>query len=419
MTKKTDILFIHNNFPGQYRLIAKHLSQYDGLRLFAIGSHTATDVEGVKVQRYQLSAHGAQDIHPFAIRIDLECRRAEQIIYAANVLKLGGMSPKLIFVHPGWGESLPVRQLFPDAKICVYCEFYYRPHGADVGFDQESQSFGIDGLTRIHVRNAATLLALVDGDVGIAPTKWQQSVFPREFMSKIRVLHDGIDTNMLQPAPSCFSHPSMKPLKTGDEVLTFVARNLEPYRGFHIFMRSLPRILAARRHVRVCIVGGTNVSYGRVPSGADSWKTAMLNELAGELDMSRVHFLDPIPHEQLIALLRTSRVHTYLTYPFVLSWSLLEALALGCIVVASDTAPVREIIKDKHNGFLIPFFDSNALAERIIQVLGAPRRFESMKGRAQMSVRERYCFEHKILPQFLKLISELVPDVSLPRRTLR
>lgn len=411
--KKTDVLFIHNNFPGQYKLVSKHLAQSPTFRVFAIGSQTAAEVENVTLQRYRIPALGSNGVHSFAARFDLECRRAEQIVYAANVLKLGGMSPRLIFVHPGWGESLPLRQIFPDAKICVYCEFFYRPDGADVGFDPESQPYGVDGHTRIHLRNAATLLALVDADIGIAPTAWQRDTFPEEFRSKIRVLHDGIDIATLTPGPSLFRHPALsKPLRTGDEVLTFVARNLEPYRGFHIFMRALPRILAARPNVRVCIVGGSGVSYGSPPPSADNWKNVLMAEVGGRLDMSRVHFLDRLPYDQLVALLRVSRVHTYLTYPFVLSWSLLEALALECVVVASDVAPVREVIKDKKNGLLVPFFDPDALAEKVVQALRAPEKFTSIKKQARETLRKSFCFEHKVLPQFLKLMSEFVPEMA-------
>jgi glycosyltransferase involved in cell wall biosynthesis len=414
MTKKTaDILFIHNNFPGQYRLLAKHLASFPGLRVFAIGSHTATDIEGVRLQRYRVPKGGVQGVHLFAQRFALECKRAEQIIYAASLLRLEGMAPKVIFVHPGWGESLPLRQLFPNAKICVYCEFYYSPTGADVGFDPEFQGYGVDGQIRIQLRNASTLLALVDADVGIAPTKWQRSVFPSEFRDKIRVLHDGIDVESLTREDAIFTSPTLPMrLRTGDEVLTFVARNLEPYRGFHTFMRALPRILAARPKAHICIVGGSGVSYGSAPLTGGTWKDVMLNEVGSHLDMTRVHFLGRLPYEQFITLLRVSRAHVYLTYPFVLSWSLLEALALGCTVVASDVAPVREVISHGQNGLLVPFFDTDALARKSIEVLQSPETFESIRRRASSDVRSNYCFERNILPQFQKLFSELAPDIA-------
>lgn len=411
----TDILFIHNNFPGQYKLLAKRLAAQPGLRVFAIGSQTATEIDGARLQRYRLRADAGRTVHSFAQRFELECRRAEQVIYAANVLRLDGMAPKLIFVHPGWGESLPLRQLFPDAKICVYCEFYYSARGADVGFDPEFRGYGIDGLTRIQLRNAATLLALADADVGIAPTEWQRSLFPTEFQCKIRVMHDGIDAIAPQAAPKHFTHPGLpRALNAGDEVVTFVSRSLEPYRGFHIFMRALPSILAARPKAQVCIVGGNDVSYGSPPVGGGTWKDVMLRELSDTLPPQRVHFLGRLPYDQLLTLLRVSRAHVYLTYPFVLSWSLLEAMALGCAVIASDVPPVSEVITDGENGHLVPFFDVDALARRTTKVLEAPDRSSDIRRNAAASIRDAYDFEGRALPQFVNLMRELVPEAAAP-----
>jgi glycosyltransferase involved in cell wall biosynthesis len=412
MTITTDVLFVHTNFPGQYKLLAKHLAAQPGMRVFAIGSQTARAMEHVQLQRYQLRGTAGRTVHSFAQRFELECRRAEQVMYAATALKLDGMAPKLIFVHPGWGESLPLRELFPDAKICVYCEFYYNAHGADVGFDPEFQGYGVDGQTRIRLRNAATLLALADADLGIAPTAWQRSLFPAEFQDKIRVLHDGIDIDPAAQAARAFTHARLpRPLTPQDEVLTFVARSLEPYRGFHVFMRALPAILAARPKAQVCIVGGDDVSYGSAPAQGGSWKDVMLRELEGCLPMQRVHFLDRVPHEQLLALFQLSRAHVYLTYPFVLSWSLLEAMAASCAVLASDVAPVREVIRDGDNGILVPFFDINALATRAIDMLGAPAQFAHLRRKAAASIRKAYDFDTCVRPQFQKLLADLVPDM--------
>jgi glycosyltransferase involved in cell wall biosynthesis len=405
MNKPADILFIHNNFPGQFRQLSKWLIEQPHYRVFAIGSDTATALPGVKLQRYTCSGDGLEQIHPYARRFEMECRRAEQVIYAANILKLSGMSPKVIFVHPGWGEALPLRQIFPDARICVYCEFYYRTAGADVGFDPELGQFGIDGLTRIALRNATTLLSLAEADICIAPTHWQRSQFPQEFQSKIRVIHDGVDVDALRPENAKFSHAKLpSPLKTGDEVLTFVARNLEPYRGFHVFMRALPAILKARPQARVCIVGGTGVSYGAPPPAGGTWKKALLNEIGQNADLSRVHFLEALPYQQYLTLLRVSRAHTYLTYPFVLSWSLLEALALECLVVASDTAPVREVIKHGHNGILVPFFDTTALADRLIDALASPEKYRNVRREARLTVTRDYSFKHSSLPAFREIL---------------
>ncbi len=413
MTSGNDILFIHSNFPGQYKLLARHLARLDGLRVFAIGSQTASDVEGVRLKRYRTSTESTREVHPFAQRFEIECRRAERVIYAANVLKLEGMSPRIIFVHPGWGESLPLRQLFPDAKICVYCEFYYSAHGTDIGFDPEFQGYGVDGMTRIELRNAASLLALVDADRGIAPTRWQRSVFPAELRSKIRCVHDGLDITNLQPGPARFSHPILpREFVTGDEVLTFVARGLEPYRGFHVFMRSLPKILAERPDAQVCIVGGPDVCYGSAPVSGGTWKNVLLQELNGQVDLTRVHFLDRLPYHQLLELLRVSRAHVYMTYPFVLSWSLLEAMALGCTVIASDVAPVREVITDRQNGLLVPFFEKEALAAKITEVLAFPERFERLRSRASATISAGYSFERSTFPQIQEIIAELDPEIG-------
>ena len=386
------------------RRLARHAAQY---KVFAIGSDTAKAMPGVTLQRYTSSSDGLDRVHPYARRFEMECRRAEQIIYAANVLRLSGMSPKTIFVHPGWGEALPLRQLFPQARICLYCEFFYRTVGADVGFDPEIGQFGIDGLTRISIRNASTLLGLAEADVCIAPTHWQRDQFPKEFHSKIRVVHDGIDTDALKPAQASFTHPKLpSPLKTGDEVLTFVARNLEPYRGFHIFMRALPAILKARPTAKVCVVGGTGVSYGAPPAAGGTWKDALLAEIGSNADLSRVHFLGALPYEKYLSLLRVSRAHTYLTYPFVLSWSLMEALALECLVIASDTAPVREVIDHGENGMLVPFFDIDALSDRLIDALAEPDKYLSMRKQARDTILHKYSFKNNSLPVFREILGE-------------
>jgi glycosyltransferase involved in cell wall biosynthesis len=415
MTVATDILFVHANFPGQYKLLAHRLAQSSRFRVFAIGSNTATDLEGVTLQRYRLPRGELDSIHAYGRRFELECRRAEQVTYAANMLKLSGMSPKVVFVHPGWGEALPLRQIFPEARICVYCEFYYRPEGADVGFDREFDQFGVDGLTRLHLKNAATLLALVNADAAIAPTSWQRGLYPAEFHSKIRVIHDGIDTIALKPGRSTFTHPQLPhTLTSGDEVLTFVARNLEPYRGFHVFMRALPQILQSRPNVQVCVAGGFDVSYGSPPANAQSWKDALVDEIRDRVDLSRVHFLGSLAYDQYVSLLRVSRTHVYLTYPFVLSWSILEALALECLVVASDTAPVSEVIRHGENGLLVPFFQPEILARRVSESLASPEKFLDIRKRARATVLKRYSFDSQSLPQFLRLTDELLATRSRP-----
>ncbi len=409
-----DVLFVHNNFPGQFRNLAGAMATRAGVRVRAIGAKSAPGLPAVPLQRYSFAESELANVHSFARRFELESRRAEQVIYAATTLKFDGFAPKLIYVHPGWGEALPLRALFPDATICSYAEFYYWPSGTDIGFDKDSPRYGIDGETRVVLRNAATLLSLTEANFAIAPTHWQRSIFPNEMKGKIHVVHDGLDTEKLKPAPPPprFS-VSGQDFDASDEIVTFVSRNLEPYRGFHIVMRALPEILKARPKARICLIGGDGVSYGSAPIDHPSWQAALLEELGDKLDLSRVHFLGKVAYGDYLNLLRLSAAHIYFTYPFVLSWSMLEAMALECLVIGSDTAPVQEVIQDGVNGILVPFFQPQLLAERVIEALSQPKRFRAMRREARQTIRTRYDFEQQSWPAHLKLIDEFVFSAPL------
>lgn len=401
-----DVLFVHNNFPAQFRNLAR-MFVAKGLRVAAIASKGAPGMPGVTMQRYTFPAPKLDHVHPFARRFEIESRRAEQVIYAANLLKLDGFRPRLIYVHPGWGEALPLRPLFPDATICAYAEFYYAPSGIDVGFDREFPSFGVDGETRVVLRNAATLLSLADADFAVAPTFWQRSVFPREFRPKIRVAHDGLDTDRLAPRePQREIEVAGRRFGPEDEIVTFVSRNLEPYRGFHIFMRALPAILKARPRAQICIMGGDEVSYGAPPLDHPNWRTAMLTEVGAHLDPARVHFLGALPYEEYQTLVARSAAHVYLTYPFVLSWSMLEAMSMGALVIGSDTPPVAEVLQHGENGILVPFFDVEALSARIIEALANPARFQPIRRAARATIVENFDFERRCWADHVQIIRD-------------
>ena len=364
-----NVLFIHNNFPAQFKHLAHKLHARGDNRLAAIGSETSKAVEGVDLRRYEAPAASAS-VHAFARRFEVECRRAEQVMFAAVKLRTEGFTPDLILAHCGWGETLPLRSVFPKARLVIYCEFYYRAEGQDVGFDPQTGQFGIDGLVGLSAKNASTLVALADCDLGLSPTPWQRSTFPREFHSKIEIAHEGVDVRWIAPdAGAKFNLPGGPRLDRGDEVVTYFARGLEPMRGFHVFMRALPEVLRARPRARVVIVGADEASYGNGAPDGGGWKQWCLREALPHLDLSRVHFLDRLPHVLLRALMQISTVHVYLTYPFVLSWSCIEALSAGCAIVASDTAPVRDVIVDDENGALTPFHDADALAAAISDLL--------------------------------------------------
>ncbi len=388
-----DILFVHNNFPAQFKGLAAALTLYPGIRVAAIGALGATDMERIALQRYSVTAPDVAATHPFARRFDLECRRAEQILAAATALVRQGFKPNVVVANCGWGEALPLREAFPRARIITYCEFYYRSHGLDVNFDPEFGSLGPDAGVGLQLKNAATLLSVVESDAGIAPTLWQRSTFPTELHSKISVLHEGVDTHTIRPdANAMLTLPSGLKMSRGTEVVTFAARNLEPLRGYHVFMRALPQILRQRPNAHIVIIGDDKASHGASPPPGRSWKSIFHDEVASQLDPKRVHFLGPVPHANFIKALQVSAAHVYLTYPFVLSWSLIEALSAGCVVIGSNTGPLHEVI-DGQNGMLVPFFDVEGLAARVCRVLANQRAFEPMRIAARATAVNRYSIE--------------------------
>ncbi len=407
------ILFVHNNFPAQFRHVARALSQDPGVDIAAIGSFTARPLRNVNLLKYNVSATDVAATHPFARRFDLECRRAEEVLYAASSLASSGFSPDVIVAHPGWGEALPLRAIFPKSRIIIYCEFYYNGTGQDVGFDLEFPTLGADGQVSLHLKNAATLLALSACNDAISPTLWQKSTYPSDFAHKIKVIHEGVDVDLFAPHPGAALHlPNGRSLSASDEVITFVARNLEPLRGYHIFMRALPRILAERPEAQVLIMGSDGTSYGQSPPTGQTWKDVFRNEVAGSIDQHRVHFLGHLPYRDYLRALQISSAHVYLTYPFVLSWSLLEAMSTGCPIIASDTPPVREVVNGD-TGLLVPFFDTEGLARRVIEVLGAPRGFDKMRARAREFITAQYDAQRICIPKFLSLLD---PNAPRPRR---
>lgn len=371
-----NVLFVHNNFPAQFRHVAAALAKAGGFRMAAIGEEGAADVASVDLRRYDRMGGAIAETHSFARRFDHECRRAERVMFKALQLKSEGFEPDLVVAHCGWGETLPLRALFPRARIAIYCEFYYRSEGQDVGFDDEMGRFGLDGYVMIGTKNASTLISLVDADLGISPTPWQKSTFPQEFQSKIHVAHEGIDTKWIAPDGAAkYQVPGGPRLDRDDEVITYFTRGYEPTRGFHVFMRALPELQRRRPNAHAVLVGTEDVYYGNRAPGGLSWKEYCLREVLPGIDVSRVHFLNWLPHADLRSLMQISTVHVYLTYPFVLSWSCVEAMSAGCAVVASDTGPVRDVIVHDENGVLTPFHDSAALAAAIAELAGdAPRR---------------------------------------------
>ncbi|MGA1304031.1 MAG: glycosyltransferase [Cyanobium sp.] len=401
------VLLIHQNFPGQYRHLAPALAAR-GDQLLALGAPSCPGLEGVPLLRYPLPKE-APPCHRWAADFQTKCLRAEAVAQLAAQCRNGGFRPDVVVGHPGWGELLAIKDVFPEVPVLHQLEWVYPMEGGDCDFDPEFPLVDWEARSRVRLRRAHQLLAFADLDWAWAPTHWQAASAPPPFRDRISVIHEGIDTEAIGPdgAAEVQLERAGLTLRAGDEVLTFAVRNLEPYRGFHTFLRLLPELQRRRPRLQVLIVGGDGVSYGRPPEGGGTWRQVLLQELAGQLDLQRLHFVGTVSHSTLHRLFRVSRAHAYLSYPFVLSWSLLEAMACGAVVVGSATPAVEEVISDGDNGYLVDFFHRDAWLDRLEQVLADPEGQRAIAARARQTAVERYDLRSVCLPQQLALVDRV------------
>ena len=406
------ILFIHQNFPGQFVHLAPALVK-NGHEVHALvlKKEVPPEWSGVKLHAYQPTKGTAPGVHPWALDLETKIIRAESVFRKCLELKAQGFHPDVVVAHPGWGESLFVKDVWADTKLGLYCELNYTEQGNDVGFDPEFASTDPGDACRLRLKNINNVMHFDIADGAISPTNFQADTYPWPFRSKIKVMHDGIDTKVI--VPNEMASLQIKPgltLSRANEVITFANRNLEPYRGYHVFMRSLPRLLKERPNAHVVIVGGDGVSYGKRPEGNTSWKQIFIDEVKPQIDDSdwaRVHFVGTLPHHQFVSLLQISTVHVYLTYPFVASWSLLEAMSAGCAIVASDTAPIREFIDHEKHGLMTPFFDVDGLTNSVIRLLEDPQLRQYMAGEARKRIQFYYDLQAVCLPRLVKWVDFL------------
>jgi glycosyltransferase involved in cell wall biosynthesis len=411
------VLFVHQNFPGQYKYLAPALAQRAGVEVKALAINKNAAPAGVTVHHYAPDRGTTKDIHPWVSDLETKVIRGEAAARAARLLKAEGFCPDVICAHPGWGEALFLKDVFPDAKLLSFIEFHYQASGADYGFDPEFSAIDFDGLCRLRLKNANSLLNLDACDWAVTPTEWQRSTIPAAYQRKVSVIFDGIDTDLVRPdrGASITLNKAGVTLKPGDEIITFVNRNMEPYRGFHIFMRALPEIQRRHPEAWIVIVGGDEVSYGRQLEKGQTYRKMMLEEVGDRLNLERVRFVGRLPYHDFIHMLQVSAVHVYLTYPFVLSWSMLEAMAAGCLVVGSATPPVEEVIRDGENGLLVDFFSTAAIADAIDRVLAHPDRMQALRRKARQTIIDRYDLRRVCLPRHLALIDSLAAGAIPPK----
>ncbi len=406
-------LFVHQNMPGQFGHLAARLARDPNNRVMFLTKSEQPAPAGVTAIRYRPTRDAHVSTHHYLRDFENAVLHGQAVARACLDAKNAGFTPDIVIAHPGWGEPMYIKDVHPAAKLVNYCEFFYRASGADVGFLKD-EAVDPDIAARLRTRNAALMIALEACDRGISATQWQKSVHPTEWHGKIDVIFDGVDAERVRPDPGArFRLPDGTVLTRRDRVITYVARDLEPYRGFPSFMRAVPGILAALPDARILVVGRDDVSYGHRPKTGQSWRQLMIEEI-GPLS-ARVAFLGRIPYADYVRLLQVSAAHVYLTVPFVLSWSAMEALAAGCIVIASRTPPVEEVIRGGDNGILVDFFAPDEIAAAVIDAVKHGDALEDMRRRARASVLGRYDLA-TCLPRQLSFLRTVAAADAVPFR---
>ncbi|MCF3934261.1 glycosyltransferase [Acuticoccus sp. M5D2P5] len=386
------ILFLHNNFPGQYRRIAQHLKSVDGVEMLAGTLKSNAQQFGIRRIDYALHREVTPAIHPMLIVTERAVLTAQAAFQALYSLKKSGWTPDLVCAHSGWGPSLLIKELWPQTKLLSLFEWYYQPRGSDTDFLEEIDH---NVAARAHFKNVPVLLDLASMDWGTSPTEWQRRQFPPHLRHNISVLHEGVDTDFFCPGPARVTVGD-RTFTEDDEVITYVARGMEPYRGFPQFMAAVEKLQKRRPNLHVLIAGQDRTAYGRTREDGKTHREHALATL--DLDTSRVHFMGLVPLPTLRDMFRITRAHVYLTVPFVLSWSMLEAMATGAVIVGSKTPPVEELVRHGENGILADFFDVDDIAERIDEILRGDVDCTSLGQVSRRTIVDEYALPH-ILPR--------------------
>ena len=409
------LIFIHQNFPGQFKhLVSAFAAQ--GHEVVGLGINKPNNaIPGVRVLSHRPRVK--ENRHIMDAPAELREFHAKKV-YGHSVacvlakLKHEGFVPDLICAHSGWGEALFIKDVFPQVPLLVFAEYYYgAPHG-DTHFDSEFSKWSLESMERLRLKNTHLLHALMAADYGLSPTRFQRSCHPALLQSKIKVIHEGIDTNRFAPNPHAFV--SIKKagitLRPEDEVVTFVARELEPYRGYHSFMRALPELMAIRPKAQIVVVGGSGVSYGAEAPEGTSWKEIFYQEVASRIDTKRLHFVGRVPHDVLAQLMQVSTVHVYLTYPFVLSWSLMEAMSIGCLIVGSRTGPVEEVVEHGKTGLLVDFFNPSEIANTVADAIKRRKEVMPLRSAARQLIVENYDLDTICKPEQIRFVNTMIQD---------
>lgn len=395
------ILFLHDNFPAQYRHIASTLGR-DSAHQVVFATHRKDgSIPGVRRITFAPSRAPAAATHHYLRGLEGAVLNGQAVFRLCRALQAEGFEPDVVCAHSGWGPALYVKDAFPRARLIGYFEWFYHAIGSDADF-LDPAGMSDDDRCRIRTRNGPILLDLAACDRAISPTAFQRDRFPPGFRDRIEVIHDGIDTAFFAPAPTPTLRLPGLELPAGVPILTYATRGMEPYRGFPQFMRVAALLQRRRPDLQVVVVGEDRVAYGRKLPEGESWKRRLLDELP-DLDLARLHFTGLLPYQQYREVLRASWAHVYLTVPFVLSWGAMEAMATGCAIVGSDTEPVREMMQDGTSALLVDVFSVEAIADAAERLIADRALAARLGAVARRTIVEHYALTD-LLPRHIALI---------------
>jgi glycosyltransferase involved in cell wall biosynthesis len=404
------VLIVRNGTTGRFTPIADAMKAR-GWRGVVLNGPVGSAVEGWPHVQWQAKGPKTpSSLRPVNFFEEALCCGAAATVKAEQ-LKNAGFQPDLVIGHPGWGEMAFLREVYPDVPQIQVGEYYYHSRGADTDFDPEFPARTMEAKISTTSRNGVLAMSYAQADAIVAPTPFQASLIPEVYQPRVKVIHEGIDTaKASRREPKQLVGANGQPIDQSCPVISLVNRRFEPMRGFHVFMRMLPRLQELVPNAHVLLIGADDPHgiYGLAPRGGGTWKAAMLAEMQDKLDMERVHFIEPMSYESLLDVFSSVTAHVYYTYPFVLSWSLLDAMACEAVLVGSDTAPVRDVVRHGENGLLVDFFDTEALAQTLAQVCRDPQGHRALGEAARRTVVQDYDRAGTCMPAWMNLIDEVL-----------
>ena len=400
------ILFVHQNFPAQFGRLAAQMTTDPKNQVVFLTRDNGVNFGNIRKIYFKEHRPAEEAIHPYLRTMESAVIQGQAVYKAAMKLKHQGFWPDVIYGHSGFGATMILKDVFPNSAFVGLFEWYFNAHGAVHGFDP-STPVTFDDECRIRTQNMTLLTDLAACDAGVSPTQWQGRQFPPEFQTKLQIIHEGIDVAYFAPGQSStlrLQEPSLD-LRDAKEIVTYVARGMEPVRGFPQFMEAVCLLMKRRQNCHVVIVGADKIAYGFPHSSGRSYKELLMEKF--EYDMSRLHFTGPLRYADYKNVLQASTVHVYLTYPYILSWSMLEAMSCGCALVASDTQPVKEVVTHEENGLLVDMFSISAVVDTIDRALDDPTLRAKLGSSAREMMIKQYDM-HLLWPKHKTLLQSVI-----------